>query len=304
MDQIYLKKKTKIAIFGDGKWCHLLLKLALSDKTLEIVFVCGRYKLDTELSKISKKNKLIFFRPKKVNSKSFYNIISKINTDICISMSYDQIFKEKILSLYKDKIFNCHAGLLPFYRGRNVLNWVLINGEKHYGVTFHAIDKTIDTGDILLQKKIKIEKKWQYKDILKSAFINCSSICYEGIKLIQNGKFKLIKQSNISKKSSYFKKRVKGDENLDIRLNSQKIINFIKALSYPGPSARVRYKRSKILLHNVSSKIANSQNYSVGEIVKKNQKMFTFFTSDKKLIKINKWSSDKKIDLKVGDKLT
>ena len=301
---MYLKNKTKIAIFGDGKWCHLLLKRALSDKSLEIVFVCGRYKLDNKLLKISKKNKLVFLRPKKVNSKNFFNIISKINTDICISMSYDQIFKKNILNLYKDKIFNCHAGLLPFYRGRNVLNWVLINGEKYYGVSFHAVDKTIDTGDILLQKKIKIEKKWQYKDILKSAIINCSSICYEGIKLIQKGKFKLIKQSSISKKSSYYKKRVKGDEILNIRLNSQKIINFIKALSYPGPFARVRYKKSKILLHSVSSKIVNSQNFSVGEIVKKNRKMFAFFTSDKKLIQVNKWSSDKKIDLKVGDKIT
>jgi len=301
---MFLKNKTKIAIFGDGRWCHLLLKRALSDKTLEIVFVCGRYKLDDELFKISKKNKLIFFKPKKINSKNFYNIISKINTDICVSMSYDQIFKKKILKLYKDKIFNCHAGLLPFYRGRNVLNWVLINGEKYYGVTFHAVDKTIDTGDILLQKKIKIEKKWQYKDILKSAIINCSSICYEGIKLIQKGKFKLTKQSSISKKSSYYKKRVKGDEILDIRLNSQKIINFIKALSYPGPFARVRYKKSQILLHSASSKIVNAQNFSVGEIVKKNRKMFVFFTSDKKLIQINKWSSEKKIDLKVGDKIT
>ena len=301
---MYLKNKTKIAIFGDGKWCHLLLKRALSDKTLKIVFVCGRYKLDNELLKISKKNKIIFLRPKKVNSNNFYNIISKINTDMCISMSYDQIFKKKVLNLYKDKIFNCHAGLLPFYRGRNVLNWVLINGEKYYGVSFHAVDKKIDTGDILLQKKIKIEKKWQYKDILKSAFINCSSTCYEGIKLIQKGKFKLIKQSSISKKSSYFKKRVKGDEILDIRLNSKKIINFVKALSYPGPFARVKYKKSKILLHSASSKIVNAQNYSVGEIVKKNRKMFVFFTSDKKLIQINKWSSDKKIDLKVGDKIT
>ena len=44
-------------------------------------------------------------------------------------MSYDQILV-KILNLMKNKIINCHAGLLPFYRGRNVLNWALVNGEN------------------------------------------------------------------------------------------------------------------------------------------------------------------------------
>ena len=51
-----------------------------------------------------------------------------------------------------NKIFNCHAGYLPSYRGRSVLNWALINGEKFYGITFHQVNSYIDQGDILLQK--------------------------------------------------------------------------------------------------------------------------------------------------------
>ena len=51
-------------------------------------------------------------------------------------MSYDQIFK-KIIKTMSNKIFNCHAGYAPSYRGRSVLNWALINGEKFYGITFH-----------------------------------------------------------------------------------------------------------------------------------------------------------------------
>ena len=39
---------------------------------------------------------------------------------------------------------NCHAGALPFYRGRNILNWALINDEKEFGVTVHFIDEGID----------------------------------------------------------------------------------------------------------------------------------------------------------------
>ena len=50
-------------------------------------------------------------------------------------MSFDQIFKKKILNATKHGVINCHAGMLPFYRGRNVLNWVLINDESGLSIS-------------------------------------------------------------------------------------------------------------------------------------------------------------------------
>lgn len=47
-----------------------------------------------------------------------------------VSMSYDQIFKENIRGIPNKSVINCHAGKLPYHRGRNILNWVLINDEK------------------------------------------------------------------------------------------------------------------------------------------------------------------------------
>ena len=74
-------------------------------------------------------------------------------------MSYDQIIKEDLLKLPLKGFINCHAGALPFYRGRNVLNWVLINGESEFGITVHYIDEGIDTGAILLKKELNISLK-------------------------------------------------------------------------------------------------------------------------------------------------
>ena len=71
-------------------------------------------------------------------------------------MSFDQIFKEEIINIPPLKIINCHAGKLPFYRGRNILNWALINDEKEFGITVHYVDFGIDTGDSILQKNYEI----------------------------------------------------------------------------------------------------------------------------------------------------
>ena len=71
-------------------------------------------------------------------------------------MSFNQIFRKDIINLTPIGIINCHAGKLPFYRGRNILNWVLINDEKEFGITVHFVDEGIDTGDIILQKTFPI----------------------------------------------------------------------------------------------------------------------------------------------------
>ena len=61
--------------------------------------------------------------------------------------------------------FNLHASLLPDYRGAAPINWALINGEKKTGVSTFLIDHKIDTGDVLLQEEVEIQKE----DDLKKA---------------------------------------------------------------------------------------------------------------------------------------
>ena len=53
---------------------------------------------------------------------------------------------------------NIHPGLLPKYRGRYSIPYVIFNGEEYFGVTLHWIDKGIDSGEIIMQEKIKIEE--------------------------------------------------------------------------------------------------------------------------------------------------
>ena len=83
----------------------------------------------------AKKHNIPYFIEKNINSKMFIERVKKYNCDLFVSMSFDQIFKKEIINLPRLKTINCHAGKLPFYRGRNVLNWVLINDEKEFGIT-------------------------------------------------------------------------------------------------------------------------------------------------------------------------
>ena len=96
---------------------------------------------DKILKDYAKQNNIDYLKHKNVNSKEFISNIAKYNCDLFVSMSFNQIFKTQIINLPKYKAINCHAGKLPFYRGRNVLNWALINDEKEFGITVHFIDE-------------------------------------------------------------------------------------------------------------------------------------------------------------------
>jgi methionyl-tRNA formyltransferase len=291
------KKVYNIGFFGDDVWAHKALYYILEDRSINIDFICGRFLTkDKKLKKIAKKNKIKFFKLKNVNDIKFINLIKKKKIDLFVSMSYDQIFKKKTIKAFSNKIINCHAGKLPFYRGRNILNWALINGEKSFGITTHFINEKIDSGKIIIQKTFKIHKTDDYKSLLIKSHIECAKIIYKTIKKIQNNNYKAITQKKISKKISYYRKRVKGDEIIDLKQESHHIENFVKALVAPGPFARINLKNNQIYVKKVSTlnkkiKIHVNKN---DDLTIKNKKIY-IPTIDKKILCIEKWQFKKKI---------
>src|SRR4030066_979230 len=96
----------------------------------------------------------IYFLPiQKCNSPENLDVLARYKADIFVSMSFNQILKKRIIDMAPRGFINCHAGALPYYRGRNILNWALINDAREFGVTVHYVNEGIDTGDIIAQRK-------------------------------------------------------------------------------------------------------------------------------------------------------
>lgn len=77
--------------------------------------------------------------------------------DIICSIYYRYMIGEDVIKAVDGRIFNLHPSLLPDYRGCSSLTWAMINGEEECGFTYHYVDEGCDTGDIIIQKRIKIE---------------------------------------------------------------------------------------------------------------------------------------------------
>lgn len=77
--------------------------------------------------------------------------------DVICSVYYRHLIKRPVIDACGGRIFNLHPALLPRYRGCSSLTWAMINGEQETGYTYHYIDEGCDTGDIILQKPVRIE---------------------------------------------------------------------------------------------------------------------------------------------------
>lgn len=229
----------KIGYFADGPWSHRALEYIFSSSDLEIVFIVPRYDTrDPVLNEWAEKLCVPFILVDNVNSPEFLSSIKEYSPDLLVSMSFNQILKKEIIDLSPNGFINCHAGALPFYRGRNPLNWVLINGEKSFGITVHYVDEGIDTGDIIEQKIYPISMIDNYQSLLNLAVVECAEVLITAIKKIKAGSVKKTSQQDIHPVGTYFGVRKFGDENIDFSWGAEKFYNFVRAISYPGPGAR------------------------------------------------------------------
>lgn len=292
----------KIGYFGDGPWAHLAFEKMISDIELQIMFVVLRYETqDEKLKMMAEKRNIPVYVNKNINSAEFIELIKGYHADLFVSMSFNQIFKRELMDMPPLKTINCHAGKLPFYRGRNILNWVLINDEQEFGITVHYIDEGIDTGDIILQKCYPITDEDNYNTLLTKAYNGCADVLYEAIKMINRNELNIIKQKDIDEVGIYCGMRCEGDEIIDWKQGSREIFNFVRALVKPGPVATTFCNGYEVKINQVEM-IAGAHNYKniVGQIVGKEGNTLIVKTGDT-VLKITDYESKTKI--KVGSRL-
>lgn len=292
----------KIGYFADGPWGHKAFEKIISDSSLKIEFVTVRYdKKDAILIQMAKENNIPIELSSNINSAEFLEKMKRYNVDLFVSMSFNQIFRTEMINLPKYKSINCHAGKLPYYRGRNILNWALINDEKEFGITVHYFDEGIDTGDIILQETYPITDEDNYATLLERAYDGCADVLYRAIKLIQKNEVRRIKQSDIDPIGMYCGMRKAGDEIIDWNQSSRDLYNFIRALCIPGPQATSWIEGKKIGI-NRARLIPGAHAYKniPGQVIGKTKNGFVVKTGDT-IIEIVEYSYDGKI--KIGDRL-
>lgn len=269
-----MTKKLKVGYFADGPWSHTALETLLQRGLCDIAFIVPRFDTqDPVLKQYAERLSVPFIPQENVNAPEFITQLKGYGADLFVSMSFNQILRKAIIGAAPLGFINCHAGALPFYRGRNPLNWALINDESYFGVTAHYVDEGIDTGDIIVQHKVDILEQDDYSSLLEKAFVKCSEVLAEAVAHIAEDKVKRIKQSDIDPYGFYCGMRRVGDEVIEWQLPARRIHNLIRAITLPGPCARTTLNGQEIAIIK-SQYLDGAPSYicTPGEVVGRDQR--------------------------------
>ena len=210
----------------------------------------------TPVGKLANKLDLKLISVDSLKNKQFISTIEKLQADIFVVVAF-RILPSILLSLTNKGAMNLHASLLPKYRGAAPIQHAILNGDSETGISTFIIDKNLDTGPILLQKKISISNQDNFDTLSKKISDEGPVLILESLDLLEKNNYKLFSQ--LDKEASYAPKIFKNELLIDWAQTANQINNRVRALSYSGVftfinGKRIKLYKTRVHENNISSK--------------------------------------------------
>lgn len=231
-----------------------------------------------DLITIAKKYKLHKIDANMTKDDKFKKELKRLKADVLLMGSWGEILKQDVIDISKVATVNCHPSLLPCYRGANPYAAVLKADEKTTGITFHLVDTGIDTGAILLQKKVEITED----DTGESLRIKCAYQAKISVKdlLDELENDIIIPVGQDQAKGSYHKRLGLDDTVIDWNNNARAIHNKIRAIT-PWLYGYTEHKDDILMLRKTKITDIPSCGHEPGTILKKGRNFIVVATADK-----------------------
>jgi len=185
-------KKIKCAVFISGTGSNLKSLIQFSNKksspiSIELIISDNSKAKGLKFGKIFNISSKVFdFNNKSFSEKKIiYEIKHKDIKLICLA-GFMRILSKDFIKNFKGKILNIHPSLLPKYKGLNTHQRALSNNEKYSGCTVHFVNSRLDSGKIILQKKVKIIKNETPKSLAKKILIQEHKLYPKAIRKVFN----------------------------------------------------------------------------------------------------------------------
>ncbi len=250
-------KKIDIVFMGTPEFAVTILAKLLSDETINIVGVItapdkpagrGRKIHSSAVKEFAVDNELNILQPTNLKDSDFIDKLSILNADLFVVVAF-RMLPEVVWGMPELGTINLHASLLPQYRGAAPINWAIINGEKETGVTTFFIEREIDTGAIIEQRKTKIDENMSLGDLYEDLMKLGADTTLSTVHKIMEGKAKGLEQNEISNKSERKSapKIFKVDCEVDFSKDVVSVNNLCRGLDpYPGAWSKVYIDKDEL----------------------------------------------------------
>jgi len=241
----------RIGFFGTSDFALDALTTLFEQSSIDIKFVVsqnpkpsgrGQKVNFSPVYDFAKFHNLNTFTPENINNLEFINKIKNFEIDFLIIVAYGKIINERILKLPKLFSLNIHASILPKWRGAAPIQRSILNGDDETGISIIVVEPKLDSGPIVLSKKIKIDRNEDSGSLHKKLSTLGSKLILEAICKIANNNYTLIKQDEA--KSSYAKKISKTETKISWMSSAESIHRMVRAFT-PWPGAWTYWKKEE-----------------------------------------------------------
>ena len=188
------------------------------------------------------------FQPESLRDKEFQNAMRELKADVFIVVAF-RILPPSLYSIPRWGAINAHGSLLPKYRGAAPIHWAVYHGETETGITTFKIDKSVDTGSLLLKKKLAISKEDTSGSLYERMKDLAAEALLETIDGLESESLKAMPQDEnlVTKAPKIFPEM--GE--LDFKRSSEELVNHIRAFQ-PFPSCWFMLGENKVKIHKAT----------------------------------------------------
>jgi methionyl-tRNA formyltransferase len=182
--------------------------------------------------------------PDTVNTAAWIDRVAAWEADFLFSFYYRKILCTELLTLPRHGALNLHGSLLPRYRGRCPVNWVLIHDERETGVTLHYMEEKPDRGDIVAQRAVPITDADTALTLFRKLTDAAAALLRDTYPLLCAGSAPRRPQDDAQ--ASYFGGRRPEDGRVDWSRAGRAIFNLVRAVTHPYPGAFTYWQARKL----------------------------------------------------------
>lgn len=268
-------KNLKIVFYGTPDFATASLQALVEKGFVNITVVTapdrpagrGRQLNFSSVKQYALSQGLTVWQPENLKSTDFLEQLQQWAPDLQIVVAF-RMLPKAVWALPRLGTFNLHASLLPQYRGAAPINWAIINGETETGVTTFFIDEKIDTGAILLYKKMNISPTDTAGTLHDKLMQIGSDLVLETVEAIYSGQISPQTQPQMSTLKEA-PKLTSENTRIDWNGSAQQIFNHIRGLSpYPAAWTHLHHHGEVLLFKIYDSKYhLESHQHSLGKII-------------------------------------
>lgn len=227
-----------------------------------------------------------------------YQVLKSLDVDVSVVIAFGKILPTKLIDLPKIMTVNVHSSLLPKYRGAAPIHWALINGDAETGVTVMKMNEKLDAGDILTQRRTRIEPVDDLAGLEKHLSILGSEALSEALDKMRVGTLK--PQPQNEKEVTYAKKISKDDGLVRWEMSAQELENRVRAFR-DWPVCHTFWNGKRILLLKAVAETGLAKNAAPGEVVAASSTEGLCVTTGKGILRIEELQAEGRKAMNAGD---